>query len=172
MAALSAISCLTTLDEKKISKALSSYKGVKRRFEQIVSTESIVFIDDYAHHPTEIDATISTARMLYPEKSLTVVFQPHLYSRTRDFAKDFAISLAEADLIILLEIYPAREEPIEGVNSQMLLEMINSKNKMLVSNDFLLDWLENFEEGVLISMGAGDIDKLVEPIKQILVSKK
>jgi len=168
MAAATATDCVKSLDNSTIRKAISTYKGVKRRFETIVDTESIVYIDDYAHHPTEIEATISTARMLYPEMMLTVIFQPHLFTRTRDFAEEFAKSLCDADYIILLEIYPAREVPIEGINSQMLLEMIDSKYKMLVSAEYLLEWLENFEDGVLLTMGAGDIDKLVEPIGKIL----
>lgn len=153
-----------------ISKALSSYLGVKRRFEWIVEKESISFIDDYAHHPTEIEAAISAARILFPSKKLTVVFQPHLFSRTRDFIDGFARELSKADELILLDIYPARELPIEGVTSEALLEKCTTKNKILVHKEELTNHIKNNKQNieVLLTLGAGDIDRCIGPIKEIL----
>jgi len=171
LAALAVLLSINKFEEKAIRKAIKSFSGVKRRFEYIVKSKNIIYIDDYAHHPTELDATISTVKILYPDKKIIGIFQPHLFTRTRDFVKEFAISLAELDEVILLDIYPARELPIEGINSEMLLQMIDLPHKMLVSKEYLLDWTEDFTEGVLITMGAGDIDKLVEPLKSILIKK-
>lgn len=168
MAAMGVLSSLTEIEEKTIKKAAESFCGVKRRFEFILKSKEIVFIDDYAHHPTELTAAIETARALYPDKKITGIFQPHLYSRTRDLATGFAQSLAWLDEVILLDIYPARESPIEGVSSYMLLEMIDNPNKMLVSKEYLPELLADFSSGVLLTLGAGDIDRLVEPIKNIL----
>lgn len=153
-----------------IKEALDSFKGVKRRFETIVSTNTTTYIDDYAHHPTEIGACISAARELFPGKQLTGIFQPHLFSRTRDFANEFAQSLEKLDSLILLPIYPARELPIEGINSQLIIDKANINNKVLISKDEVLTYLNDIlpNIGVLITMGAGDIDSLVEPIKKLI----
>jgi UDP-N-acetylmuramate--alanine ligase len=157
-----------SLDE--IREGLESYRGVQRRFEFILDDPSgCIYIDDYAHHPDEIRACISTARELYPDKKLTGVFQPHLYSRTRDFAKEFAKELEQLDELILLDIYPAREDPIEGINAQMILKLANMLNKSVCSKEMLPSILKQKKPEVLLTMGAGDIDNLVEPIKKELI---
>jgi UDP-N-acetylmuramate--alanine ligase len=148
---------------------LATYKGVKRRFEIVFESEEQVYIDDYAHHPKEIDAFMSSLRAIYPEKKLTVIFQPHLYSRTRDFAVEFAESLSKADELILLDIYPAREKPIAGVTSQLILDLVEGPVKYALSKDQVESFLvqkSDFE--ILATVGAGDIDTLVKPIKNIL----
>ncbi len=157
-------------DATKIPAALALFSGVKRRFETIAKTDRTVYIDDYAHHPAELTATISAARMLYPDRKITGIFQPHLYSRTRDFANAFAQALSLLDECILLPIYPARELPIAGVDSQMLLELITLKNKQLVDKNILLPELEKRKLEVVLTMGAGDIDLMIEPIKKLVLS--
>ena len=166
-----AIAKQLNIDSSKIVEALRSFKGVKRRFDYRVKTNSVVYVDDYAHHPEELKATISAAKSLYPDKKITGIFQPHLFSRTRDFANEFAASLDMLDETILLEIYPAREKPIEGVNSQMLLDKMKSKNKHLVQKESLIGFLQNQNVEVLLTMGAGDIDTQIEPIEQLLKSR-
>jgi len=154
-----------------IKNALATFKGVKRRFEYHVKTSNLVYIDDYAHHPEELRACISAVKEMYPQKKITGVFQPHLFTRTRDFANEFARSLELLDELILLDIYPAREKPIEGVTSEMLLEKVRTKNKKLVSKKELIKEIKDREVEVLITLGAGDIDTLVEPIKNELLSR-
>jgi UDP-N-acetylmuramate--alanine ligase len=154
--------------KEQIINALKSYTGVKRRFDIRLSTKEIVYIDDYAHHPEEIKACISAVRDFFPWKRLTGVFQPHLFTRTRDFADEFAHSLDLLDEIILLDIYPAREEPIEGVSSQLLLEKMKNKNKRICSKEELVKVISNMNPEVLLTMGAGDIDQLVKPIEEKL----
>lgn len=154
-----------------INKALRSFKGVKRRFDYHVKTKSLVYIDDYAHHPEELRAAITAAKQLYPEKKVTGIFQPHLFSRTRDFADGFAESLDLLDVCVLLEIYPAREKPIEGINSQMLLDKMNSREKYLVKKDNVVEFLRTHPPQVLMTLGAGDIDTLIEPIEELLKAK-
>jgi UDP-N-acetylmuramate--alanine ligase len=149
-------------------RAMQDYKGVKRRFQYIVNNENAVFIDDYAHHPEEVSAMLHALREMYPGKEICVVFQPHLYSRTRDFAASFAKILSEFDCIYLLEIYPAREKAIEGVDAALIFKDIHNKNKMLLSKRELLSELQKRKHEVIITMGAGDIDGLVEPIKNML----
>ncbi|HTC00093.1 MAG TPA: UDP-N-acetylmuramate--L-alanine ligase [Ferruginibacter sp.] len=156
------------VDEDKIVKAVANFKGVKRRFEYIVKEKEHVFIDDYAHHPEELRALITGAKGLFKNKKSTIVFQPHLYTRTRDFVDGFAEVLDMADEIILLPIYPARELPIEGVNSEMILSRMKNKNKKIVSKEELKDWIKNNKTELLITAGAGDIDMLVQPIKEII----
>lgn len=151
-----------------INTALRSFKGVKRRFDYHVKTPSLVYIDDYAHHPEELKAAIGSAKQLYPDKKVTGIFQPHLFSRTRDFADGFAESLDLLDECILLEIYPAREKPIEGINSQMLLDKMKLKNKYLVPKEQVIDFLRTHPIEVLMTLGAGDIDALIEPIEKLL----
>ncbi len=151
-----------------IKEALRSFSGVKRRFDYRVKTEKVVYIDDYAHHPEELKATISSVKQLYPDKKVTGVFQPHLFTRTRDFADQFAKSLDMLDECILLDIYPAREKPIDGVTSQMLLGKMESKNKKVLSKMETLEFLKTNRPQVLLTMGAGDVDGLVEPIENIL----
>lgn len=159
------------LNDTQIKAGLESYSGVKRRFEYIINKENLVYVDDYAHHPDEIAACTGTAKELYPGRHITGIFQPHLYSRTRDFAEGFAASLETLDEIILLDIYPAREEPIEGVNTRLIFDKINNKNKQLCTKEMLPGALMKGKTEVVISMGAGDIDQLVEPIKETLLRK-
>ena len=167
------------IEEQKIKAAVEAFKGVKRRFEYIIKTETLVFIDDYAHHPEELRPLINGAKGLFPSMKCTVVFQPHLYSRTRDFADGFAEVLDLADEVVLLPIYPARELPVEGVTSKMILEKMTNKNKRVLDKSQLLTWIKKgftlpTPEGaggrLLITAGAGDIDALVEPIKKIIES--
>jgi len=160
-----AIADLAEMNHQTIKEQLASYKGVKRRFEYIIRRKKFVYIDDYAHHPQEIKACVASAKMMHPNKKICGVFQPHLYSRTRDFADDFAKSLEELDHIILLDIYPARELPIEGVTSEMLLKKINKSEKILLEKEQIIPYLKTIKPEVLITMGAGDIDRLVSEIK-------
>lgn len=148
-----------------IALALSTYKGVWRRFDIKINTPSFVYIDDYAHHPAELHACISTVKELFPDKKITGVFQPHLFTRTRDLMDEFSQSLGLLDELILLDIYPARELPIPDVTSQALLEKIILKNKFLVPKQQLIAFIDKCKPQVLITMGAGDIDQLVEPIQ-------
>jgi UDP-N-acetylmuramate--alanine ligase len=157
------------LSEEEIRTGLSTFLGVKRRFEYKVKKEDLVYIDDYAHHPTEIHALVSSVRLLYPGKKITGVFQPHLFSRTRDFFDGFAKELSALDEVILLPIYPAREEPIAGVTSDVLLEKISAPSKMLLSPSEALGYVSKIESGVVLTIGAGDIDRIVEPLKNALI---
>ncbi|MCB9045306.1 MAG: UDP-N-acetylmuramate--L-alanine ligase [Chitinophagales bacterium] len=165
------VSQLIAVDAGKVKEALAGFRGVKRRFEYVVKNDNVVYIDDYAHHPEELAALIKSAKLLFHDKKCVVVFQPHLFSRTRDFADGFAESLNMADEVILLDIYPAREEPIEGVTSQMILDRIGNPNKHLLSKEGLLEYVKAAPVELLITAGAGDIDKLVNPVKEILTAK-
>lgn len=151
-----------------LAKALYTFKGVKRRFSYQLKTDEKIYIDDYAHHPAEIDALHQAIREMHPHKKIAAVFQPHLYSRTRDFAQDFARSLAQFDSVLLLAIYPAREVPIEGVTSQWLLDMIPSENKKLISKGDLIHEILNTDAEVIVTVGAGDIGEEVPTIKNAL----
>lgn len=151
-----------------IAKALLTFKGIKRRFSYKINTENLVLIDDYAHHPTEINAVVDSVKEMYPEKEILGVFQPHLYSRTRDFATDFAQSLSRFDELILLDIYPARELPIEGVNSKWLLDKVLCKNKELSSKENLIENILKSNAKIIVVIGAGDIGEQVENIKKSL----
>lgn len=151
-----------------IKSALESFRGVHRRFEYILRTDAHVFIDDYAHHPEELKAAIRSVKKLYPGKKLTTVFQPHLYTRTRDFVDGFAEALDLSDELMILDIYPARELPIEGVNSDMILERMKSWNKRRVSKTELIEVIKEEKPELLLTVGAGDIDTLVQPLKQVL----
>ena len=153
------------IEAGEIKKALASYRGVKRRFEYIVKAENFTYIDDYAHHPEEIKAFLRSVRSLYPGKRITAIFQPHLFSRTRDFQDGFATSLELADDIILMEIYPAREEPIPGITSQVILDKINKSDKMICERERLLEVIGTKSPDLLVTIGAGDIDKEVNKIK-------
>ncbi|MEL6536637.1 MAG: UDP-N-acetylmuramate--L-alanine ligase [Bacteroidota bacterium] len=152
------------LSADALREALASYRGVKRRFEYVVRTEDQIYIDDYAHHPTEIEALLKSVRALYPGRAITAIFQPHLFSRTRDFAEGFSASLSLADEVLLLPIYPARELPIAGVESEMLIPSITAE-KQLVQKEEVLSVLAEKTRPVLLTVGAGDIDQLVQPIK-------
>ncbi len=168
------------ISDEKIKAAVADFKGVKRRFEYVIKNEKIVMIDDYAHHPEELRALISSTKKLFSNKKCIVVFQPHLFSRTKDLADGFAEVLDLADEVILLPIYPARELPMDGVGSEMILERMHSENKVVLSKENLLKHIQqeveaNVEEGyngtVFITAGAGDIDTLVEPLKKIIENK-
>lgn len=163
---LAAISVAIDLgvDPKEIPAILKSYSGVKRRFEYVIKNKDVVFIDDYAHHPSELTAFVQSARSLYPDKKLTVAFQPHLYSRTRDFMGGFAEVLSQVDELLLLDIYPARELPIPGITSEVLLEKIPLENKSLVTKDELVEIIGRKQVEVFATLGAGDIDRLVQPV--------
>jgi UDP-N-acetylmuramate--alanine ligase len=160
------------IDSDKIKKAVADFRGVKRRFEYIVKNDEQVMVDDYAHHPEELRALLSGAKELFPGKKCTIIFQPHLYSRTRDLVDGFAENLDLADEVILLPVYPARELPIEGVNSEMILNKMKNKNKSVLDKNEVLDWIKNNKTELLITAGAGDIDTLVEPIKNIIINKR
>jgi len=151
-----------------LAHALASFKGVKRRFSYIINTPEQVFIDDYAHHPTELNALYNGVRTMYPNEEITLLFQPHLFTRTRDFADGFAQSLAQFDRVVLLDIYPARELPIEGITSQWLLDKIDNPNKVLVTKDNIINYLQSHPSRVLVLAGAGDIGVEVEKIKKFL----
>jgi len=156
----------------RLAKALESFKGVKRRFSYHIQRENLVYIDDYAHHPTEIDAVYQAVREMYPGKKVLVIFQPHLYSRTRDFANDFANSLSKFDEIILLDIYPARELAMEGITSQWLLDKIKNPDKRLVSKENLTGAVKKSDAFVVLTLGAGDIGEQVVHIKKVLEENK
>ncbi len=165
-----AIAHLSGISVEKIRLALSEYSGVKRRFEIILQTEKVLFIDDYAHHPEELKAFINSVRDAVPGKRISGIFQPHLYTRTRDFATAFSQSLSLLDDVILLEIYPAREEPITGVNSAMIFDKLRNKGeKILCSKSQIYKVVEEMNPSVLLCMGAGDIDQIVDPIKELLI---
>ena len=158
--------CGVTPDE--IRAAMRTFGGAKRRFDFLLKTPNLVFIDDYAHHPNELTASIQSIRQLYPDKKVTGVFQPHLYTRTRDFVDEFAQSLSLLDDVVLLDIYPAREEPIPGVTSEIIFDKITSKEKVLLKKSELLPFLKNKELEVLVTLGAGDIERLLPEIKEML----
>lgn len=168
--AAAAIGLNLNLTDKQIKAGLQSFAGVERRFDLRINTGKKVYIDDYAHHPAEIDATINAVKTLFPDKKLTGVFQPHLYSRTRDLAKEFALSLEALDKIILLPIYPAREKPIAGITSETILKKIKKNDKMIVSRNELINLLKNIAPEVLITMGAGDIGLMTTEIEKTLNS--
>ena len=153
-----------------IAEALHTFKGVKRRFDVRINTEKYCYIDDYAHHPEEIRSCLQAIRDFYPNRRLTLVFQPHLYSRTRDFMDEFAEVLATADELILLDIYAAREEPIEGVSSQVLLDKIQMPDKKLVAKTQLIKLIDSEKPELLVTMGAGDIDRYVELFEELIKS--
>jgi UDP-N-acetylmuramate--alanine ligase len=155
---------------EQIVKGISTFTGVQRRFEFKVRNEKVVYIDDYAHHPEELRACISGVKELFPGKKITGIFQPHLFSRTRDLMTDFANSLSMLDQLILLDIYPAREEPIEGITSSALLGLINIVDKQICLKENLLDFIENTRPEILLTLGAGDIDQFVQPLQQMLAS--
>ena len=170
-----ALACIALLDclgmsELEIRNGLSSFTGVKRRFDYQIRTEDLVFIDDYAHHPNELKVLVESVRNLYPNKKITGIFQPHLFSRTRDFAIEFAAELSKLDELILLPIYPAREEPIYGISSAWLYSKVELSKKYLLTPSEALQHFNQFNKGIVLTIGAGDIDKMVAPLKEILSS--
>jgi UDP-N-acetylmuramate--alanine ligase len=170
MNALMAIAMSKTygIENSDIANALASFKGIKRRFSYQIKTDDLVYIDDYAHHPTEINAVHQAVRELYPNQKVLAVFQPHLFSRTRDFADDFAKSLSAFDQIILLDIYPARELPMEGVTTKWLMDKMTNKNCVLVSKNELITSILASDATVIVTIGAGDIGELVPSIKKAI----
>lgn len=161
-----AMAYLNGVTEQEIRAAMKSFAGVKRRFDFHIKTKDFAFLDDYAHHPQELKSSIESVRALYPGKRICGVFQPHLYTRTRDLADDFARSLSLLDELVLLDIYPAREKPIEGVNSQMLLDRVTIKDKCLSSKQGLVDCLSHKDFDVLLMVGAGDLDLLIPEVEK------
>ena len=155
----------------ELKEAIASFEGPRRRFDFHIKKDNLVLIDDYAHHPTELEASILSVKALYAGRKVTGVFQPHLYSRTRDFIDEFAKALSLLDELILLDIYPAREEPIEGVTSQLILDRVTIKEKQLCSKEELLLVVKNSTFDIVLMLGAGDIDCLVAPVKNILENK-
>lgn len=170
IAAITASLCMN-INEQVIKSALSTFRGIKRRFEYIYYSEEVIFIDDYAHHPEEIRALLSSVKAIFPDRKLTAIFQPHLFSRTRDFAAGFARSLELADEIILLEIYPAREKPVRGISSKIIFDKIRNSVKKMVPKTRLLDQLRTMDLELVLTIGAGDIDLLIDPIKKYLESR-
>jgi UDP-N-acetylmuramate--alanine ligase len=158
-----------TVDELRVG--ISSFSGIYRRFNTVYKSDKVVYMDDYAHHPSELKASIASIRSLYPGRKITGVFQPHLYSRTRDFANEFATELSKLDELILLDIYPAREQPIKGVDAQLILNSVKLEQKTLCSSENLLPLLAEKQLDVIVTFGAGDIDKLVPKIKDFLKKK-
>ena len=163
-----AVTQLLGINQEKVKQALLGFKGIKRRFEYVIKNNDIVYIDDYAHHPEELAALIKSAKSLFPGRSCVIAFQPHLYSRTKDLADGFAHSLDMADEVILLDIYPARELPMEGVSAQLIAHKMTNKAHTILSKDALLEYVKKQPLQLFITAGAGDIDKLVLPIKNIL----
>lgn len=170
--AAAAACSLLGVDGRKIKQSIETYTGVERRFDIRLNTDKIVYIDDYAHHPEEIKAVINSVRELFPGKKICGIFQPHLYSRTRDFADDFAQSLSLLDEVLLLDIYPAREAPIKGIDSGIILNKIMIKDKLLLSKKELIKKISDLDTNILLSMGAGDIDQLTDTIEKTLVKRK
>ncbi|MBQ2539537.1 MAG: UDP-N-acetylmuramate--L-alanine ligase [Bacteroidales bacterium] len=170
VAAAAAVLSLGVSDQE-LREGLSTYKGVRRRFDYHIKTKNLVMIDDYAHHPQEIAACLESVRYLYPGKRLVVVFQPHLYSRTRDFADEFARVLSNVDELIMMPIYPAREQRIPGVSSSMVLHKVKSLSKYLCSADQVLELVPVLFPDVVVTMGAGDIDRLVPRLEEVLAKE-
>jgi UDP-N-acetylmuramate--alanine ligase len=162
------IGLLRGVSEDKIRKAVAEFKGIQRRFERIIDGPNVQFIDDYAHHPSELKAAIGAAKELFPDKKILGIFQPHLYSRTRDFVDGFAEELSKLDEVVLMDIYPARELPIESVTSSIIFDKINNPNKHLVTKATLMDTLKDLKADVYMTLGAGDIDTFVTQIKNML----
>jgi len=172
--ALAAIAVAKSMEIKNedIVKALASFKGIYRRFEKRVETENLVYIDDYAHHPNEVKALLNSVKEMYPESEVTAIFQPHLFSRTKDLALEFAEQLSLADQVVLMPIYPARELPMEGVTSSLILDKVSHKNKQIVEKEELLDFVKKNikpnKKQVILTIGAGDIDRFINPITDLL----
>ena len=169
--AAAAIALCYGLDPEAVKAAIGSFEGVKRRLEVHVNSPQLSYIDDYAHHPAELASAISSMRDIFPGRKLTAIFQPHLYTRTRDFAAEFAAALSQVDKLILLDIYPAREEPIPGVTSEMIFKDVTAPEKVLLKKEALMDYLSDEPLDVLVTFGAGNIDRFIEPITQLLKSR-
>jgi UDP-N-acetylmuramate--alanine ligase len=172
--ALATISVAQLLDISfdKIAKALATFKGIKRRFEYIYKSPTCIYVDDYAHHPQEIDVFLGSMKEMYPSKKITAIFQPHLFSRTKDLCVDFAKSLSQIDNLYLLDIYPAREKPMEGVTSNLILDKVTIANKAILSKEEVLEKITNSKDEIIVTIGAGDIDTMIVKIKKILEEQK
>ncbi len=166
--AASVLALKQQVDPESIRTALANFKGIKRRFEYIYEDDKLVYIDDYAHHPSELNVLIDSLKLMYPDRKITGVFQPHLYSRTKDFYLEFARALDRLDHCILLPIYPARESPVKGVSSSLILNEMQLAQKVLLEKNDLIPYLSSQEMEILVTIGAGDIDRLIEPIKEAL----
>ena len=169
--AAAAIALTYGLEPEAIRKAIGTFEGVKRRLEVHVNSPKLSYIDDYAHHPAELASAISSMRDIFPGRRITAIFQPHLYTRTRDFAAEFAEALSSVDKLILLDIYPAREEPIPGVTSEMIFKDVTAPEKVLIKKEELMDYLSDEPLDVLVTFGAGNVDRYIEPITQLLKSR-
>lgn len=166
--AASAIALTYGIAPEKVKAALATFQGVKRRFDIHINRPGCSYIDDYAHHPKEIATAISSMRDIFPGRKLTAIFQPHLYTRTRDFAEEFAEALSEVDKLILLDIYPAREEPIPGVTAEIIFDKVTALEKVLLRKEELMDYLKNEPVDTLITFGAGNIDRYIGPVREML----
>ena len=166
--AAAAAAILGGVAPEKVREALAAFQGVERRFDIHLNTPQVAYIDDYAHHPEEIKSAITSIRNIFPGRKLTAIFQPHLYTRTRDFAAEFAQSLSMLDELVLLDIYPARELPIEGVTSDIIFNKVTAADKALLKKEEVLDYLKEKEIDILVTFGAGDIDRLIAPIENLL----
>ncbi len=169
--AASAIALTYGLEPEKVRHSLGTFQGVKRRFDIHVNTPECSYIDDYAHHPKEIAAAVSSMRDIFPGRKLTAIFQPHLYTRTRDFADEFAEALSNVDKLIMLDIYPAREEPIPGVTSEIIFDKVTAPEKVIMVKEELMDYLKDEPIDTLITFGAGNIDRFIGPITQMLCQR-
>jgi UDP-N-acetylmuramate--alanine ligase len=170
--AASAIALTYGLAPEKVRHALGTFQGVKRRFDIHVNRPGCSYIDDYAHHPKEIAAAISSMRDIFPGRKLTAIFQPHLYTRTRDFADEFAEALSNVDKLIMLDIYPAREEPIPGVTSEIIFDNVTAPEKVIMVKEELMDYLKDEPIDTLITFGAGNIDRFIGPITEMLCQRQ
>ena len=168
----SSIALTYGISPEKVKQALASFQGVKRRFDIHINTPGCSYIDDYAHHPKEIAAAVSSMREMFPGRKLTAIFQPHLYTRTRDFADEFAQALSQVDKLILLDIYPAREEPIPGVTSEIIFDNVTAPEKVIMKKEELMDYLQNEPVDTLITFGAGNIDRYIKPITEMLCQRQ
>ncbi len=169
--AAAAVALVYGISPEAVKAAIATFEGVKRRLEVHVNSPRLSYIDDYAHHPAELASAISSMRDIFPGRKLTAIFQPHLYTRTRDFAPEFAQALSKVDKLILLDIYPAREEPIPGVTSEMIFKDVTAPEKVLIKKEELMDYLADEPLDVLVTFGAGNIDRFIEPITELLKNR-
>ncbi|MBC7124951.1 MAG: UDP-N-acetylmuramate--L-alanine ligase, partial [Bacteroidales bacterium] len=170
--AASAAALTLGVPTEKLAHGLESFRGVQRRFDVRYRGTKIIYIDDYAHHPSEIEALVRSVREVFPNRKITGIFQPHLYSRTRDFAAEFAVVLDKLDKPIITEIYPARELPIEGVTSETIVKMMSNSNAQVVPKAELISWLKCNNVDILLTIGAGDIDRMINEIVNTLEAKE
>lgn len=166
--AAAAICLMNGISPEAVKHAISTFQGVSRRLDVHINTPRLTYLDDYAHHPRELSSAISSIRQMFPGRKVTAIFQPHLYTRTRDFAAEFAQSLSAVDSLVLLDIYPAREEPIPGVTSEIIFDNVTAPEKVLLRKEELMSWLEKEPVDVLVTFGAGNIDRFIEPITELL----